>query len=248
MAFVCIGTIMATFACLAFWILKGGQGQEKSAPLSPNPDQDIALSKVVKLVLGNLSFWQIGALSFFAYGSFLTLLGLWLGPYLIQIKGFSAVQAGNILMMLPIGVISGAPVAGHLADRVFRSAKMAALCGLGIYTLFLIPLTGMLEIETPAFYSVLFFIIGFFSSFVVLCFSHVKELFPLSISATVIAGINFFAMVSSAILMPVLGKVIEIFTVQGGSDASQAYHLAFFICFIGMVASLIFYAFSKRRK
>ena len=149
-------------------------------------------------------------------------------------------------MMLPIGVISGSPVAGHLADRVFRSAKMAALCGLGTYTLFLIPLTGILEIRTPLFYSVLFFILGFFNGFVVLSFSHVKELFPLHMSATVTAGINFFAMAGGAILMPVLGKVIETFTAQSSSNASQAYHLAFFICFVGMAASLIFYAFSKR--
>jgi sugar phosphate permease len=199
-------------------------------------------------VLGNLSFWQISSFAFFRYGTFVALQGLWLGTYLMAVKAFSPVQAGNILMMLSIGYIVGAPLSGYLADRVFRSPKMTALWAIILYALFLIPLTGLVDLKTPTLYGTLFFAIGFFNSFGTLAYTHVKELFPLSMSGTAIAGVNFFVMAGGAILMPLLGKVIETISAKGSSYAAQAYHLAFLICFVGMAASIVFYAFSKSRQ
>jgi len=75
------------------------------------------------------------------------------------------------------------------------------------------------------------------------------QLFPLHISATVIAGINFFSMTGAAVLMPVMGRVIEAYTkAKNGMDPAQAYHLAFLICCLGMSAGVIFHAFSKEKK
>jgi len=81
-----------------------------------------------------------------------------------------------------------------------------------------------------------------------LVFSHIKELFPIAISGTVIAWVNFFSMAGAALFMPALGKVIQAFHHPDHSYPAQAYHLSFFICFLCMIISLIFYAFSKRTK
>jgi predicted MFS family arabinose efflux permease len=245
MTFVLVGAVTALFGCLALWVLSDGQSRQKSVHVPHKPDEDMALSKIVKLVLCKLSFWQIGIFSFFRYGTFISLQGLWLGPYLMGVKGFSALQAGNILMNLSIGFIAGSPFSGFLADRVFRSSKVTTMCGVGCYAITLIPLTGLAEIQSPLVFSVLFFIIGFFNSFGTLAFSHVKELFPLRMSGTVIAGVNFFSMAGAAVLMPLMGKVIEAFTPLNTTNSPKAFHLAFLICFVGMTASLISYFFSK---
>ena len=73
------------------------------------------------------------------------------------------------------------------------------------------------------------------------------DLFPVAISGTVITFVNFFTMLGGAIFMPALGKIIESFPKVGGCYPSEAYHLSFLICLLGMVASLTFYAFSKRK-
>jgi sugar phosphate permease len=246
--FLYAGMITAILGCLAFWILKDGQSQTKAAFSSPEQGRNLSLSKLRKLVLGNLSFWQIGAFSFFRYGTFVTLQGLWLGPYLMEVKGFSPVQAGNLLMTLSIGFIAGAPISGYLLDRVFHSTKLTTLCGVSVYALLLIPLTGAADIESPVLFSMLFLIIGFFNSFGTFAFAHVKQLFPLEISGTVIAGINFFSMAGAATLMPLLGKVIQLFTPPDRANSPEAFHLAFLVCFLGMTGSILFYAFSKDGK
>jgi MFS family permease len=176
------------------------------------------------------------------------LQGLWLGPYLMDIKGYSPVQTGNLLILLAIGMIVGGPIAGRLSDRIFHSRKGVALWGLGLYCLSLFPLIGVLEIQNPLWYGFIFFLIGFFSSFGMIIYSHAKDLFPVTISGTVMTLVNFFTMAGAAIFMPALGKIIESFPRIGHSYPAEAYHLSFLICFIGMAASLIFYAFSKKEK
>jgi hypothetical protein len=78
-------------------------------------------------------------------------------------------------------------------------------------------------------------------------FTHAKELFPITISATVLAGVNFFSMVGGALLMTALGKVIDCFPRANHTYPPEAYHLAFLICFLGMAAAVIFYAFSPSK-
>jgi MFS family permease len=142
----------------------------------------------------------------------------------------------------------GGPIAGRLSDRILRSRKGIALLGLVVYAFSLFPLAGALDIESPYLYGCLFFVMGFFSSFGMLIYSHAKELFPISISGTIMTMINFFTMSGAAIFMPLIGKVVESFPKTHHAYPAEAYHLAFLICFLGMAASVIFYAFSKKEK
>ncbi len=197
------------------------------------------------LILGSLSFWQIGAMAFVRYGTFVALQGLWLGPYLMGLKGFRPVEAGNLILMISIGVIIGSPLAGLLADRVISSAKHTILAGLTLYILCLGLLTGVLPVEGAFSYSVLFVVMGFASSFGTLAYTHVKELYPLSMSATAISAVNFFVMSGGAFFMQILGKIIEVITERGVAYPAEPYDASFLLCFVLMGASLVFYAFSS---
>jgi len=48
-----------------------------------------------------------------------------------------------------------------------------------------------------------------------------------------------------AFFMQVMGNTIEAFAQTGHSYPAQAYHSAFSICLAGIIAGLVFYAFSK---
>jgi MFS family permease len=248
MTFILAGIITTSLALLAFWVLGSEKGKEESLVSSHPSKPEIGILQMLRLILGSFAFWQIGAITFFRYGTFIGLQGLWLGPYLMDIKGYSPVQTGNLLTFLAIGMILGGPVGGRLSDQTFRSRKGVALWGFSLYSLSLFPLIGVLKIQNPFWFSLIFFFIGFFSGFGMVVYSHAKELFPIAISGTVMTWVNFFTMAGAAVFMPVLGKIIESFPHIGHSYPAQAYHLSFFICFLSMAASVIFYAFSKREK
>ncbi len=247
MTFILAGAVTTLLAFLSLRILGGeGKGEEEHHP-DPSVKQEIGIFQQIGMILRSLSFWQIGFVGFFRYGTFVGLQGLWLGPYLMEIKGYSPVQTGNMLILAAVGSIIGGPVAGRLSDQIFHSRKGVMWVGLSLYCVSLFPLTGILEIQNPVWLGIVFFSIGFFTSFGLLVFSHAKDLFPVSISGTVTTFVNFFTMTGGAVFMPLLGKVIESYPRTGNSYPSEAYHLAFLICFLGMAASLIFYAFSKRK-
>jgi MFS family permease len=244
--FITAGGITALLAFLTFLILVGENKRRESLISSSSSEPEIGILQSIRLILGSLAFWQIGAVAFFRYGTLVGLQGLWLGPYLMDIKGYSPVQTGNVISLLAIGIIVGGPLSGRLSDQTFRSRKGVALCGLSLYALSLLPLIGVLKIQGPFWFGLIFFFMGFFNAFGMVVYSHAKELFPITISGTVITWVNFFSMAGGAVFMPVLGKVIESFPRTGSSYPAEAYHLAFLICFLGMAASLVFYAFSKK--
>jgi len=246
LTFVYCGIITVTLALLIFWVLgqENPKGQGEAVVVAP-PQQKMGVIKSVRLVLGTLSFWQISSVAFFRSGTFMALQGIWLGPYLMNIKGFAPLTTGNVMMMLALGAGIGAPISGYLAERVFRYTKSVIVLGVSMYVLVLIPLTGVLQIDSPGAYAAIFLLQGFFTSFGILVYTHVKELFPLSMSGTVIAAVNFFVMAGVAVFMQIIGVIISLYSGAQSIYSAGAYHLAFLICLVGIVAGLIFYSFSK---
>ena len=244
--FLIAAGVTALFGFLSLSILRGNERNGGKPVPDLSRKQEIGVFQSIGMIIGSLSFWQIGFLAFFRYGTFVGLQGLWLGPYLIDIKGYTPVQAGNLLILLAVGTIIGGPIAGRLSDQSLHSRKSVILWGVSLYCASLFPLAGILKIQNPLWFGVIFFFVGFFNSFGLLLFSHVKDLFPTAISGTAMTFVNFFTMAGGAMFMPVLGKVIESFPRAGNSYPSEAYHLSFLICSLGVAASLFFYAFSQK--
>jgi MFS family permease len=247
MTFIMAGGVTAFLAFLTFFILGGEKKRNEDLTFSPMSSPELKILQSFRLILGSLTFWQIAAVAFFRFGISMGLQGLWLGPYLMDSKGYSPVQAGNLLILLAIGMIVGGPISGQLSDRIFRNNKGVALWGTCLYTLSLLPLMGIFKIQSSLWYGLIFFLMGFFNAFGMIIYSHAKSFFPIAISGTVMTWVNFFTMAGAAIFMPALGKIIESFPRTGHSYPAEAYHLSFLICFLGMAASLIFYGFSKRQ-
>lgn len=232
---------------LGLLILRALKEEKVLQNASISKETSPGILKSIRLLLGSLSFWQFGAVAFFRYGIFVSLQGLWLGPYLIHIKGFTPLQTGNLLIFMSIGAILGSPIGGRLSDRYFRSRKKVAFIALILYTLSLLPLTGIWGIERPFLFALIFFFLGFFNGMGMLIYAHAKESYPITISGTVMTYVNFFTMAGAGVFMSLLGWVIESFPKVGASYPMEAYHLCFLICFISMGASLIFYGFAKEK-
>jgi len=235
----------AVFGILAFLVLKGGKVRPHDQASEPVHQPSLRVS--MKLILGSLSFWQIAAAAFCRYGTFVSLQGVWLGMYLMDARGLSPVQAGNVLIFLSIGNAFGGVIGGMVVDRTSYSEKQVTFSGLALYCIMLLSLTGIWRIESVQVYMALSFFIGLFHAVGTLLYAHVKELFPISIAGTAMAWVNFCVMLGGAILTTVFGKIIELFPRTGTSYPPIAYQLCFFICFVVMGASLIFYWFSRAK-
>ena len=129
-SFMAIG-IITLAAALAIWLLVRNTPQEMGLPAvnPPDPKQSaragavIGLAQGMKMVLSTGAFWVLAIWFFFTASIFFSFGGLWGGPYLMQVYGFSKAEAGSILGMLALAMIVGSPFLGWLSDAVLRSRK-----------------------------------------------------------------------------------------------------------------------------
>jgi sugar phosphate permease len=247
MTLVAAAIVTLILALLAFWILGDEKEEEDSDDVPTTSGQKIGILETAKLIFGSISFWQIAAPAFCRYGTLVSLQGLWLGLYLMDVEGYSPIRTGNMLIMLAVGMAAGSPCAGWLCDRIFHSKKSIILLGLILYCLSLFPLVGVFKIRYTFLYAIIYFVIGFFSGFGMLLYSHVKEIFPSNVSGTAMAWVNFFTIAGGAFFTQLMGRIIEYFPHTGQSYPPGVYHLSFLLCFVCMGASIIFYAFCKEK-
>lgn len=175
------------------------------------------------------SFWLLGLLAFFWYGSYMAVQGLWGGPYLVEMLGCPRETAAFLLLLTAVGFIVGCPLAGRLSDRVWASRKKVLAAGqlgvLVILSLFL----GPLERLPAALLPLVFFLFGMFVSTGPVLYAQVKELFSGELAATAMTSINFFVVIGAALTQQVMGYVM------GGNPAqADAFHRAFAFPAVGL--------------
>lgn len=244
-SFVVIGAATLVVA-VAIWFLVRNTPEEMGLP-SVNPTtQDnkgkaeaIGLAQGMKMVLSSLRFWLLATWFFFTFSIFFSFGGLWGGPYLIHVYGFSKAEAGNILGMLALGMIVGSPFLSWMSDKVFHSRKKVIVLSSIITVCVTIPLAffpgGM---NQPGLY-LLCFLMGMFNSAVVaVAFTATKELFPVEIAGTSVGLVNLFPFLGGAVAPPILGAILEAQEKTAVGYSAEAYSKAFLLYFVAALIAL----------
>jgi len=194
----------------------------------------------VRKVLTTPSFWPAAAWFFFNCAIFFSFGGLWGGPYLMQVYGFSKGQAGHILSMLAIGMIVGSPILSYLSNNVFHARKPVMVLS-GLITLMLSALLAFYTDKIPpaGLYALCLGMGCFTSAIVVVAFTITKELFPVQIAGTATGLVNLFPFAGGAVFQPVLGYVLESRGRTGEAFTLAGYQQAFLVLFFcGVIAFL----------
>jgi sugar phosphate permease len=212
----------------------------------PVPAQPISSIKAVRLVFGSTNFYLLGILLFSYYGTFMGVGSLWAGPYLRNIYGLSKLTVGNVLMMFPLGMVLGCPLAGYISDKVLKSRKSVLMWGclahISCYIPFILS-TG----RTPVIsLYILFFWYGLTGGAFVACFACAKETCDPRFAGTAVGSLNIFLFTGGAFYQYVMGVVINRYpVVSPGVYPLPAYRAAFLVCLSGLIVGTIVFAFFK---
>jgi sugar phosphate permease len=230
---------------IAVWLLVRDDPAEKGWPsIAENegaPAHEVPLKEGLLTVLRERGFWFLGGWFFFTLAVFFSFGGLWGGPYLIDIYGFDREKAGAILSMLALGMIICSPLLSFVSNRIFKSRKRVII----ISSAFNCVITALLTFNTdgfsiPALY-VLCFLLGVFSSaIVVIAFTSNKELFPVAIAGSATGLINLFPFAGGAVFQQVMGYLLQSHGRKGAAFTLAGYESAFMSLFICSVIALIF--------
>jgi MFS family permease len=167
------------------------------------------------------------------YSSFSMIVGLWGGPYLTHIYGYTLEERGSLLLIPVVAQIVGSLVWGPL-DRVVGSYKLPVLVGAGgaAASLAYLAIVGTLSQAGLIAWFVAF---GFLSAFGPLLIAHGRSLFPLHLVGRGLTILNIGSMGGTFLVQVVSGFVIGLFpTTDNGYYALDAYRAVF-----GLQATLI---------
>ena len=248
MSFVAVGCFTVILAILVWLIVRdrpSDMGWPSPASTSQSTQSSITLKESVKKVLTTFAFWPIAIWFFFEMGIFFSYSGLWGGPYLMQVYGYTKSQSGWILTMAPLGMIVGSPLLSYISNNVLKSRKIVII----ICSALVLGITAILAFNTAGIslqiHYLLCFGLGIFgSAIVVIGFTTNKELFPVQMAGTATGLVNLFPFAGGAVFQPILGSVLESQGKTGDAFTLAGYQHAFMVLFacgvIAFIASLFF--------
>lgn len=239
-AFALIGIITTLLAFLFYALIRerpqGAAGQRGNPPLSP--------FMAAKVLFSRRDYWIISASTFLRYGVFVAVQGLWVGPYLMEVVGLGAVEAGNLLLLLNVGLIVGSPLSGWISDRLLCSRKKVVTGGLLGMALSLLVLAMDWPRESLLLLGTVLFAFGLFSGAGIVMYAHIKELMPREITGVALTGVNLFTMLGGGVFLHLMGWVID--RVSGGGPVGpEAYKAAFLMGVVGLAMAFSLYLVTR---
>ncbi len=235
--------IFTALATIAVWLVV------RDAPpghpfLARTPEPPRQMLQGLLEVLRNPRLRPILALNFCNYACTFTVQGLWGGPFLREVHGLSAIEAGNVLLAAVItyqlGIISFGPL-----DRVLDTRKWIAIGG----TMVTIAMLATLAIAShpPLFVPVGAMIgIGFLSASSTMVMTHGRGIFPDRLIGRGIATINTAVMLGVACMQTLSGIIIGAFEpLADGARTETAYRALFGVLTVVLIAAVAIYSRSQ---
>ena len=245
-SFQLIAVINLVLTILFFVIVRDGPPHSRHDSFVASMKIGNAFANMVTL-LTQKDFWIISFATFARYGIFAAFQALWAGPYLMEVMGYSSLTAGNLIFLLNVGMILGAPCWGTVSDRLFNTRKWIIVAGSGVILLTIITLAMIPPGTALSVLALLFFCFGFFNATGLLMYPHIKELVPAEMSGAAMTGINFFTMIGPATFLQGLGILMQTLYPEA-SRGPEAFNAAFMVCIVGLLLVLVSYCFTRERK
>lgn len=212
-------------------------------PVRSGPSGFAMLRDAIVAVLSERRIYLLGVLVFSFYGTFMGVGSLWAGPYLHAVYGMSKQEASHILMLFPLGMTIGCPLAGWLSDKVFGSRRPVLLYGGILHVLVYIPLVFFTGDMNEWILGAVFLWYGLSGGAFVVCFAASKELYDPRYAGAAVGAVTMFLQCGGAFYQYVIGVIVgQPELVGAGADPVALYSRAFAAPMIGLVLGIVLFS------
>ncbi len=222
-AFFGAGAITALGALLIYLLVRDAPPGYVARTSAPE-----GLKESVKGVVEVMRTNRLPSVMFMAFASYpvlTSILGLWGGPYMIDVHGLDTISSGNVLLLIAAALIAGNIVFGPL-ERILNTRKWLVVgCSLTVLVSFAI-LALVPEMPTAAAI-VLVGLIGFFSAYNIVITGHGRSLFPDRLAGRGMAMMAIALMGGPAVMQPATGLIMGAFPDVDGVAPVEAYRAMF---------------------
>jgi MFS family permease len=247
LSFQAIVAVHLLLTLALFWVVQD-QPAEKALnpPASAGGLRPVSLFGNLGILMHSKDYWIISAGTFVRYGTHAALQTLWAGPFLMEAMGFLPVQAGNILLMMNLGLILGGPLWGAVSDRVFETPKWVIAGGLLMLALITSILRALPPGTSALLAGVIFLTFGLASASGMHVYAHIKALVPKDMAGAAMSGTNIFTMMGPAVFLQGLGIVMQSLYPEA-SRGPEAFGTALLICVVCQATIGVLYLFTRTK-
>ena len=200
----------------------------------------------VKTVFTSPVFWRTAPLATMSQASFLSIQGLWAGPWLKDVAGLDRSGVAGLLFWVAAAMVCGFVSLGTLAERLNRwgvgvlTTSVSGMCiFIGVQALLL---TAPVDWSRPVW--VLF---GFFGTSGILAYAALSQQFPVQLSGRVTTAINLLVFIAAFVGQWAIGAIIGMWpTGPDGGYAPSGYRSGFGIMLAVQLLALMWYGVADR--
>jgi len=178
-------------------------------PVSASGSNPGSRAKVAK-VLASGRFWIIAMIFFGIYGTLITLQGLWATPFLMTVLGIERIFASKLNMLIPVGVIIGAPFFGWLTDQFSLNKENTLIAILTVYTLTWVGIIFFFSQLGTAGLSMMLLVMGIATGgFISTLWGIVQETTPSEILGLISGMLNPAPFLGVAVFQVLTGAILD---------------------------------------
>ncbi|MBC6406926.1 MAG: MFS transporter [Rhodobacteraceae bacterium] len=192
-------------------------------------------------VLRIRALWPILPLLLVSYAPSAAIRGLWMGPYLHHVFGWSAYEVGMGSLIMGLAMVCGTFAYGPL-DRLLRTRKWVVLVGnlCGVLCCLMLALA----VDDSALLAVgLLAAIGFFGASFPVIVAHGRSFLPPHLTGRGVTWLNLFAIGGAGLLQFGSAPMHIMAQTQGGS--ASAYGILFAAFGMILLLGCVFYLYSR---
>lgn len=197
-------------------------------------------------VFASRDFWTIAPWAFTSQAAYLSILGLWSGPWLSDVAGLDRMQLANVLLGISIAMICGYFLFGALAERLSRiGIPPSTVCASGMSGFMLIQL--LLVFQLKSLYLPLWLGFGLFGTCCILPYAMLSQSFPPHLSGRANTCLNLLVFTSAFAAQWVIGAIVGQWPVTVGQYAPIGYSIGFALLLFLETTAAIWYFVARRK-
>ncbi len=197
-------------------------------------------------VIRNPLFWQIVPWGVTAQASYLSIQGLWSGPWLRDVAGLGRGDVAQVLWWIAIAMTVGYFATGTLAERLHRrgiATSTVAACGLTCFMA-----SQLLLILTPGNPTLLWIGFGLLGTTGILPYAILAQYFPRQLIGRCNSVLNLLVFFGAFAAQWLIGIIIDLFPQPpAGGYAPAGYSSAFGVLLALQLATAGWFLYSRYR-
>ena len=178
--------------------------------------------------------------------TFLSIQGLWIGPWLGDVAGLEREVVAHYLLLMAISLVAGFIVVGTLAERLSRVGIKPATVTVTCLSIFVI-LTLLLCLNWTGAVLPMVMAFSFFGTTGIISYAALSQHFPSELAGRVNTSLNMLVFAATFLAQWGIGVVIGLWPSTGsGGFTPEGYQAAFLIMLSLQVLTLIWYGVYRK--